>query len=81
MKHLFIILSLALFSCSSDDTQKEQPQPTCYKIISRGLDSRGNYIIINYSSYGQKRYEVNNYLDYLGQNEICEPINLTEQAL
>lgn len=81
MKKLFIVLALGLFSCSADKSEEPQQTETCYNIIARGYDSRGDYIIINYSSFNQKRYSVDNYLDYIGQAKICEPINLTEQPL
>ena len=80
MRKLFILFILILNSCSSDTAEQEKPA-TCYDIISRGHDSRGDYIIINVSNFVQKRYSVSNYLDYLNQNTICEPINLTEQEL
>jgi len=81
MKKLFIILALTLFSCSSDETTEQVQENKCYQIISKGFDSRGDFIIINYSSFEQKRYQVGDYLEYLNQSTICEPINLTQQAL
>lgn len=82
MKTLLFILAFVLFSCSSDETtQPEQPQATCYDIVARGYDSRGDYIIIKYASFTNKRYAVSNYQDYLSQTELCEPITLTEQPL
>lgn len=80
MKKLLFILAVVLIGCSAEDKQPET-QSTCYKIVARGFDERGDYIIVKYGNYNNKRYKVNNYLDYLNQTEICEPINLTEQTL
>ncbi|MFM2204568.1 MAG: hypothetical protein RLZZ605_1532 [Bacteroidota bacterium] len=80
MKKLFIILVLTLVSCSTD-SEPQQTQSECYTIIARGIDARGNYIIINYGGFAQKRYSVENYLDWINQTKICEPITLTEQPL
>jgi len=80
MKKLLIILALTLFSCSSD-SEPTTPETNCYRIIARGIDERGNYIIINVSDFNQRRYLVPNYLDYLGQSQLCEPITLTQQPL
>ncbi len=82
MKKLLIISSFILFGCSTDKSETKQPQQqTCYHIISKGIDARGNYIIINYSNFAQKRYLVDDYTDYLNQTELCEPITLTQQPL
>lgn len=82
MKKLFILaIVLLTVACSSEnEKQTEQPQK-CYTIISRGYDERGDFIIIKYANYTNKRYQVNNYLDWISQTELCEPINLTEQQL
>ncbi len=81
MKKLFIILALGLFSCQAEKQEEVKPELNCYNILARGTDSRGDYIIINYSDYNQKRYKVDNYLEYLNKSTICEPINLTQQPL
>jgi hypothetical protein len=81
MKKLFIVLAYTLFSCSSDSNTQPIPEATCYNIIAKGYDERGNYIIINYANFSQKRYQVADYLDYLNQSQLCEPITLTQQAL
>lgn len=82
MKKLSITLfAFILFSCSTNEDKQITPEQTCYNIIARGYDSRGNYIIINYSEFVQKRYKVNNYQDYIGQSQLCDPITLTEQPL
>jgi len=82
MKKLFLILALFVLSCSNDNEQpQEQQQETCYQIISRGYDARGNFIIVKISNYNNKRYSVSNYQNYINQSKICEPINLTEQPL
>ena len=81
MKKLLIVLALTLFSCSSDSEAIQEPDTTCYSIIARGVDERGNYIIINVSDFNQRRYLVPNYLDYIGQSQLCEPITLTQQPL
>jgi len=80
MRKLFVLFILILNSCSTEKAEQQQPL-TCYNILARGEDSRGDYIIIKISNFVQKRYSVSNYLDYLNQNTICEPINLTEQPL
>ena len=80
MKKLLLILAVVLVSCSAEDTTQTEQQD-CYRILARGEDSRGDYIIINYQDFIQRRYKVDNYLDYLNKTEICEPINLTEQQL
>lgn len=79
MKKLFLILAITLVSCTTDKVENN-PQNNCYDIIARGYDNRGNYIIIKYNSEN-KRYMVGNYLDWINQTQICEPINLTEQPL
>lgn len=81
MKKLLIVLAFGLFSCSSDSTEEPTPVATCYNILARGYDSRGNYIIINYQDFIQRRYKVDNYQDYIGQPQLCEPITLIEQPL
>ncbi len=50
-------------------------------IVTRGYDERGNFIIIKYESFNNKRYKVNNYLDYVGKTEVCDLSNLIEQPL
>jgi len=81
MKKLFILFIFILNSCSSENTDAPKPESKCYDILSRGYDNRGNYIIIKYSDFNNKRYSVSNYLDYLNTTQICEPINLTQQPL
>ena len=81
MKKLLFILAIVLVSCSADETKQTVEEQNCYSIISRGFDSRGNFIIINYSNFVQKRYSVSDYQDYINQSQLCEPINLTEQPL
>ena len=81
MKKLLIVLAFGLFSCSSDSTESTPPEATCYNIIARGYDERGDFIIINYASFVHKRYAVTNYLDYLNQTQLCEPITLIQQPL
>jgi hypothetical protein len=81
MKNLFIVLALGLFSCSSDGSGETQPDATCYDIIARGEDLRGDYIIIKYGNFNNKRYSVADFMEYLDQQKLCEPINLIEQPL
>ncbi len=81
MKKIFILFILILNSCSSDSAEQTQPDLTCYNIIARGYDNRGNYIIIKYANFVNKRYLVDDYLNYINQTKICEPINLIEQEL
>lgn len=81
MKKLLIISAFILFGCSTDKSEPQTQQQTCYPIISKGVDARGSYIIINYSNFVQKRYLVDDYTDYINQNELCEPITLTQQPL
>lgn len=81
MKKLLILSAFILFGCSTDKSEPQPQQQTCYPIISKGIDARGNYIIINYSNFAQKRYLVDDYRDYLNQTELCEPITLTQQPL
>lgn len=80
MKKLLIVLALGLFSCSSDSEEQQQAE-TCYNIITRGTDERGDFIIINYSNFVQKRYAVTNYQEWLNKTQLCEPITLTQQPL
>jgi len=82
MKKLLIVLAFFLFACSSDETETDPNQNnTCYPILSRGYDARGNFIIVKISNYNNKRYKVTNYMDYIGVNEICDLSNLIEQPL
>ena len=81
MKKLFIILALTVISCSTDKPTDATSQNNCYQIIAKGIDNRGDYIIIKYTTNTQRRYKVDNYLNYLQQSTICEPINLTQQPL
>lgn len=80
MKKLLLVLALVICSCSTDDATQNNDR-NCYPIIGRGFDNRGDFIIIKYNETTNKRYSVNNYLDYLNQTQICEPINLQEQTL
>jgi len=81
MKKLLLILAVVLVSCSAEDTTQTEQEQTCYTIVLRGYDNRGDYIIIKYANFINKRYSVGNYLDYMNTDKICEPINLTEQQL
>lgn len=80
MRKLFLVFALALASCSTDEV-KENENRNCYPIISKGFDNRGDFIIIKYNETTNKRYSVNNFIDYQNQTQICEPINLQEQTL
>jgi hypothetical protein len=80
MKKMFLILLFALFSCSSDEITEPQ-QAECYTILSRGVDSRGDFIIVKFSDFNNKRYKVNNYQEYININQICDFTNLIEQPL
>jgi hypothetical protein len=80
MKKIFIILLFALFSCSSDEITEPQ-QAECYAILSRGVDARGDFIIVKFSDFNNKRYKVNNYQEYININQICDFTNLIEQPL
>lgn len=80
MKRVFLILLFALFSCSSDEITEPQ-QNDCYTILSRGVDARGNFIIVKISDYNNKRYKVDDYQDYIGVNKICDLTNLIEEQL
>jgi hypothetical protein len=79
MKKLLIVLAFGLFSCSSDDNSNNEPK--CYDITLSGLDVRGHYIVVRIKTNVFRRYQVANYLDYVGQEQLCEPINLTQQPL
>ena len=81
MKKLIIILAIFFISCSTDEIEQSQPEQICYTILAKGYDERGNFIIIKYESFNNRRYKVNNYLDYVGKNTICDLSNLTEQSL
>lgn len=81
MKKILFILTFVLFSCSTDKLDNEQQQETCYNIIARGYDNRGDFIIIKYSNYNNRRYKVANYLDWINTNKLCEPITLTQEPL
>lgn len=81
MKNIFILLAFVLFSCSSEEQTTTEVPKTCYNILARGTNQQGDFIIIKYSNYTQKKYSVSNYLDYLNVNNICEPINLTQIEL
>jgi|LakMenEpi03Aug12_release.lakeMendotaPanAssembly.Ray.scaffolds.fasta_scaffold571242_2 hypothetical protein len=81
MKKLLILLLFTLLGCSGQDTEQTQPDATCYDIIAKGYDERGNYIIINYANFNQKRYKVEDYYNYINQSQLCEPITLTQQPL
>jgi len=81
MKNIFILLTFVFFSCSSEEQPASEVPLTCYNILARGTDQQGDFIIIKYSNYTQKKYSVSNYLDYLNLTKICEPINLTQIEL
>jgi len=81
MKKIFILLAFVLFSCSSEEQPAAEVSLTCYNILARGTDQEGDFIIIKYSNYTQKKYSVSNYLDYLNVTKICEPIKLTQIEL
>ena len=80
MKRLILILVFTLFSCSTEQVEQTQEEQTCYRILSKGFDSRGNFIIIKYNDE-QRRYQVEDYQYYIGRNEICDLSNLTQQPL
>lgn len=80
MKQILLILLFTLFSCSSEEIH-EQQKSECYRILSRGYDNRGDFIIVKFSDFNNKRYKVNNYQDYIGKNQICDFTNLIEQPL
>jgi hypothetical protein len=79
MKKLLFILTFIVCSCSSDDNINNTPK--CYDITLKGLDERGHYIVVRIKTNVFKRYQVNDYIDYVGEEKICEPINLIEQEL
>lgn len=81
MKKILFILVCVLISCSTDKSDNEQQQQKCYNIIAKGYDNRGDFIIIKYSDYNNKRYKVANYLDWININKLCEPITLTQEPL
>ena len=81
MKNIFILLTFVFFSCSSEEQPTPEAPKTCYNILARGTHQQGDFIIIKYSNYTQKKYSVSNYLDYLNTPTICEPINLTQIEL
>ena len=83
MKKIFILFIIILNSCTTNDVEQLPPivDETCYPIIARGYDERGNFIIIKYQSNTNKRYKVTDFRDYLGQNQICDLSNLIEQPL
>jgi hypothetical protein len=80
MKKIFLILLFTLFSCSSDEITNTQ-QAECYTILGRGIDARGDFIIVKFSDFNKKRYKVNNYQEYININQICDFTNLIEQPL
>ena len=80
MKRIILILLFTFISCSSDETIEPQ-QLECYSILSRGYDERGDFIIVKFSDFNTKRYQVNDYTNYIGQNQICDFTNLIEQPL
>ena len=82
MKKLLLLLAICLFiGCSSDDSEPTPPQTECFQILTRGYDERGHFIIIKYEDFNNKRYQVADYQDYIGVNQICDLSNLTEQPL
>ena len=80
MKRIILILLFTFIGCSSDETIEPQ-QVECYSILSRGVDARGDFIIVKFSDFNNKRYQVNDYTNYIGQNQICDFTNLIEQPL
>lgn len=80
MKKHILILAIFFISCSSDEVDLGTTEPTCYAIMSRGYDARGNFIIVRYNEVN-KRYKVYNYQNYIGLDEICDLSNLIEQPL
>lgn len=80
-KLIFLFTLLFAFGCSPDEEKKVVQHQTCYNIIARGYDERGDYIIIKYESFNNKRYSVTNYQDYIGKTQICDLSNLIEQPL
>jgi hypothetical protein len=81
MKRLFLILAFVVVSCSSDNSDTTEPTQNCYPIIAKGYDNRGDYIIIKCGDFVNKRYAVDNYIDYLDKTTLCEPITLRQQEL
>jgi hypothetical protein len=81
MKKLLIVLAFGLFSCSSSDDSTPAQEAKCYTILARGTSPDGDFIIIKYENFVQKKYAVANYLDWLNQTKLCEPITLTEIPL
>jgi len=83
MKKLFILFIIILNSCTSNEDAQtpQQAEPTCYSILGRGYDERGHFIIVKISNFNNKRYQVENYQDWLNRFKICEPITLTQQQL
>ena len=64
MKNIIILFSILLTSCTKDEVQEEPiPKVICYRILSVGEDSRGDFITIEKNS-NSERYKVQNYMDY-----------------
>jgi hypothetical protein len=83
MKKLFILFIIILNSCTANEDMQtpQQAELTCYPILGRGYDERGHFIIVKISNFNNKRYQVENYQDWLNRFKICEPITLTQQQL
>lgn len=83
MKKILILFIIILNSCSNDEVTKfpQTVEETCYTIIARGYDERGNYIIIKISDFNNKRYQVQNYQNWSKTIKLCEPITLIQQPL
>lgn len=82
MKKLILFIAILFISCSTDEIKEEVQivNPTCYPIVSRGFDNRGNFIIVKFGNFNNKRYKVDNYQDYINVNQICDLTNLIEQT-
>lgn len=78
---LIILFSILLTSCTKDEVQEEPiPNAICYKILSVGEDSRGDFITIERDS-NSERYKVQNYMDYYQKHQICDISNLTKEPM
>ena len=81
MKKLILFIAILFISCSTDEVIVGQVvEQTCYPIVSRGFDNRGNFIIVQFGNFNNKRYKVDNYQDYINVNQICDLSNLIEQT-
>jgi hypothetical protein len=83
MKKIILLLVLFMVSCTTDEVIQTptKNEPTCYQILSRGYDNKGDFIIIKISNFNNRRYKVENYQDWLNKTKLCEPITLTQEHL